>query len=203
VGEAELAGRTLIASVEIGPGGRYSIEIGSDGYDGGPVEVDLYCGTVPRPKIYPRAGPGSSRSRRCSRGWRPTYQDLVAAWDYCIPRRFWCYILSLFGVWPICGRLRTCDEGTPIPGATVSAFDVDWLQDDPLGAATTDGTGHFLITYFTRTPFSPALNVELVGGPDVYFAARRRPPVRGRGRSLEAAQRAARRSVRTAGSPPS
>ena len=52
------------------------------------------------------------------------------------------------------------------------AFDADWLQDDPLGTATTDGTGHYVITYlasdFRRTPFSPFINVELTEGPDVY-----------------------------------
>jgi len=54
----------------------------------------------------------------------------------------------------------------------VSAFDVDWTQDDPLGSGITDATGHFRIDYlaidFMRTPF-PSLNIELFGGPDLYF----------------------------------
>jgi hypothetical protein len=55
VAEDELAGRTLIATGEIGPGGGYSVEIDSEGYDGGPIEIDVYCGTVPRPKVSPHA----------------------------------------------------------------------------------------------------------------------------------------------------
>ncbi len=53
------------------------------------------------------------------------------------------------------------------------AFDRDWLQDDPLGSALTDPTGQFQIWYtaaqFSKTPFSPLINVELVPGPDLYF----------------------------------
>ena len=45
-----------------------------------------------------------------------------------------------------------------------------------LGSATTDFSGHFLISYlrddFEKTPLSPwGINFELVGGPDVYFSA--------------------------------
>lgn len=175
IAEGELAGRTLIASGEIGPGGRYSIEIDTAGYIGGPIDVDLYCRTMPRPKIGPHAEAKQFAITTLQPRWKQTEAGQVAGWDYCIPNRFWCYILSLFGVWSICGRLTTCDAGTPIAGAKVSAFDVDWLQDDPLGSAATDGAGHFLISYLTddfkRTPFSPIVNVELVGGPDVYFRA--------------------------------
>jgi hypothetical protein len=83
--------------------------------------------------------------------------------------------LSRFGVWSICGHLRTCKD-KPIPGAVVKAFDSDWLQDDALGSATTDFNGHFLISYlrsdFEKTPLSAwGINFELVGGPDVYFTA--------------------------------
>src|SRR5947208_1333232 len=82
-------------------------------------------------------------------------------------------ILTRFGVWSICGHLRTCKEGQPIPGALVTAFDADWLQDDPLGSATTDFGGKFLISYlrddFEKTPLSPwGINFELIGGPDLY-----------------------------------
>jgi len=60
-------------------------------------------------------------------------------------------------------------------GATVRAFDADWLQDDPLGSAVTDATGRFRIDYTTAdfqvTPFSPLINVEFTSGPDVYFTA--------------------------------
>ena len=108
--------------------------------------------------------------------WRQTEDGFVAAWEYCLPSRIWCWILALFGVWTICGHLTTCEEGWPIPGATVTAYDADWLQDDPLGSGTTDFSGHFLIYYtrddFEKTPLTPwGINIEWVGGPDVYFKA--------------------------------
>ena len=104
--------------------------------------------------------------------WRQTRKNVLAVWEYAIPNRFWCHILALFGIWTISGRITTCDDKSPIPGAVVSIFDADWLQDDPLGTETTDATGHYVLTYlasdFRRTPFSPSLNVELTEGPDVY-----------------------------------
>jgi hypothetical protein len=61
----------------------------------------------------------------------------------------------------------------PVPGVEVSAFDADWLQDDELGTATTDGTGRFVLYFsrsdFEKTPFSPAIDLDLIGGPDLYF----------------------------------
>jgi hypothetical protein len=84
----------------------------------------------------------------------------------------------------------------PVAGITVSAFDVDWIQDDALGSAITDSSGHFRIDYlaadFKRTPF-PWLNVELFGGPDLYFKVESpggglildEPPSRGRDHDRE------------------
>jgi hypothetical protein len=101
--------------------------------------------------------------------------DATAAWhwDYCLPYRFWCWLRGLFGAWTICGTVTTCREKTPIAGLTVTAFDADWWQTDTLGSAVTDGSGHFHIDYttadFLKTPFSPAINLEFVSGPDVFF----------------------------------
>jgi hypothetical protein len=96
----------------------------------------------------------------------------VAAWRYCIPSRYWCAVRARFGAWMICGRVVTCEGGEPIAGVIVSAFDADWLQDDALGSATTDGSGRFRIDYvsadFKKTPF-PGIAIELTPGPDLYF----------------------------------
>jgi hypothetical protein len=54
-------------------------------------------------------------------------------------------VRSRFGAWVICGRVTVCDTGAPVAAVKVSAFDVDWLQDDPLGAAITDTNGKFRI----------------------------------------------------------
>ena len=134
----------------------------------------------------------SAPSRPCSPyGGRPRAAS-PPAWDYCIPHRFWCHFRSHFGAWTICGRVRVCDTGAAVGGVRVRAFDVDWLQDDDLGSAVTDGSGHFRIDYatadFKRTIFSPAINIELFGGPDLYFRVETlsstpllvEPPSRGR-----------------------
>jgi hypothetical protein len=172
--EAKERGDSL-AEAETDAQGSFTVELDEKAYQGGAFEVDVYCATVPRPRVAKDAKPRQFAITTLQPAWRRTDDGFVAAWDYCLASRFWCWILSLFGVWTICGRLTTCQTGKPIPGATVSAIDADWLHDDPLGSATTDLGGNFRIYYtrddFEKTPFSPALNVELVGGPDVYFTA--------------------------------
>ena len=105
--------------------------------------------------------------------WKQTEQGSLYIWNHCLSSRFWCAILARFGVWTICGRVTTCgQQPVPLAGVLVSAFDADWLQDDTLGTALTDGSGKFQIDYvteaFQKTPFS-FINLELVGGPDLYF----------------------------------
>ena len=165
-----------IAEAKVDDQGRFEVELDEKTYKGGAFEVDVYCPTVPRPKVAKGAKPVQFAITTLQPAWRQTDDGFVAAWEYCLPSRIWCWILALFGVWTICGRLTTCEEGWPIPGATVTAYDADWLQDDPLGSGTTDFSGHFLIYYtrddFEKTPLTPwGVNVEWVGGPDVYFKA--------------------------------
>jgi len=170
--------RSLLAEVETDAEGRFELRLGDDQrYDGQAFEVDLYCGTVPRLKPGPHPPqPLQISITTLQPLWREVGNDRVAVWDYCIPHRLWCLVRARFGAWTICGRLTTCQEGTPIAGAKVSAFDADWLQDDPLGSpATTDADGKFRIDYtaadFRRTPWSPSINIEMIGGPDLYFKA--------------------------------
>src|SRR5581483_3839495 len=172
--QARAKSKELIGEAETDGAGRFTVEL-AKGYDGGAFEIDVYCGTVPRPKIGRKAKPVQFALTTLQPHWRESEAGNVAAFEYCLPARFWCAVLRHFGVWTICGHLTTCADGAPIPGAVVSAFDADWLQDDPLGSASTDGSGHFLISYtvddFLKTPLSPFINFELVGGPDVYFKA--------------------------------
>lgn len=88
-----------------------------------------------------------------------------------IPQPVWCRIKRAADVWTIAGRVSACaDPKVAIGGVHVTAFDVDWLQDDNLGTATTSSAGLFRIDYlgetFRRGTF---IDVELFGGPDVYF----------------------------------
>ncbi len=87
-----------------------------------------------------------------------------------IPQYVWCAIKKKADAWTIAGRVATCDADKAIGNVTVTAFDVDWKQQDELGSAVTNGIGIFRIDYpgdkFRKGTF---IDVELFGGPDVYF----------------------------------
>lgn len=154
----------------VGADGGFEIELGK-GYDGGAFDVDIFCGTMTGHPVPPKAL--SFTLTTLAPQWREVEGGYAAAWSYEIPHRIWCGVRGRLGWWSICGHVRVCDTKIAVPGVTVSAFDVDWLQDDSLGSAVSDATGHFRIDYtvndFTRTPWSPWINIELVAGPDVYF----------------------------------
>ena len=182
----------LLGEAEIDERGNFSFEF-AKGYDGGPFEIDLYCGTVPRLKPGPRPPqPLQFTITTLQPSWRTMGQDSVAAWEYTVPYRYWCHIRGRFGAWTICGHVIHCETKAPIGGVRVRAFDVDWLQQDALGQDVTDGAGHFRIDYsaadFKKTIFSPSINIEWTGGPDLYFKVETlsgtvllaEPPSRGR-----------------------
>jgi hypothetical protein len=191
---------SLIAEADTGPDGSFAFQLGPDQkYEGGAFEVDVYCGTVPRRKRSPNPPrPLQFSITTLQPMWKQTEGGALAYWRYCVPARFWCAIRQKFGAWTICGHVRACDRDNrpPVVGVKVTAFDVDWTQDDPLGSAVTDSSGHFRIDYlasdFMRTPF-PFFNLELFGGPDLYFRVEvpgggvilDEPPSRGRDRDRE------------------
>lgn len=165
----------FITETTLDADGRFDIVLDDDvKYDGGAFEIDVYCGTVPHQKLPPvPPKPRQFALTTLQPSWRERDGVLAAGWEYCIPFRWWCGFRALFGAWTICGRVVVCGKGLPVAGAKVSAFDADWLADDALGSAITDGSGHFRIDYsaadFKRTPFSPLINIEWTGGPDLYF----------------------------------
>ena len=172
-GEVEDKSSRLLGEGQTDADGAFSIDL-SDSYDGGPLEIDVYCATVPRPKTSRHAKPLQFSITTLQPQWDQGKDTATASWEHCVDERYWCRVLARFGVWTICGHLVTCEGKQAIPNATVKAFDRDWLQDDPLGSDVTDASGHFLISYtvdeFKKTPF-PFIDIELVGGPDVYFSA--------------------------------
>lgn len=164
--------KLLLAEGDTDEQGRFSIDL-ERGYDGGPVEVDVYCGTVPHRKPGRReVNPVQFSVTTIQPMWRGKEEVSIASWEYCIPWRYWCAIRARFDAWTICGRVTICDTKSPLAGVRVRAFDVDWLQDDPLGFGVTDGQGKFRIDYnasdFKATIF-PGVEIELIGGPDLYF----------------------------------
>jgi len=114
-----------------GPDGKFSITLDSEQkYGGEAFEIDVYCGTMPFRGPKPPRPNVQFTITTLQPMWRQTETRAVAAFDYCLPARFWCAILARLGLWVICGKLTTCTDPQPIFGATVKAFDVDWLQDD-------------------------------------------------------------------------
>lgn len=169
----------LIAEAEADEEGNFSFELSDQrAYRGEPFEVDVYCDTFPPhlPKQHESA-PVQFSVTTLQPLWREREGGLFYGWDYCLPARLWCLLRGRSGVWVVCGRVTVCDRtrdtGVPVPNVRVRAFDVDWLQDDALGSDITDAAGHFRIYYtpqnFRVTPFSPLINTETVGGPDIYF----------------------------------
>ena len=201
VDEQEIASKKpfLIAETETAADGSFSFRLGPEQkYDGGPFEVDVYCSSVPYLKQSARAAkPLQFSITTLQPMWKQAEEGQIAFWQYCIPYRFWCAFRHRFGAWTICGHVYDCNRNrVPVAGVKVSAFDVDWIQDDALGSAITNSAGHFRIDYleidFKRTPF-PFINVEWFGGPDLYFKVQApdgsvildEPPSRGRGRDRE------------------
>jgi hypothetical protein len=158
----------LIAEGETDDAGNFSIDLSTaKKYGGEAFEIDVYCGSVPRGlKPRPEPPPPVQFSITTIQPmWRRTENDSVAFFEYCAPARYWCEVLRRRGLWVICGKLTTCSKPKqPIGGADVQAFDADWLQDDFLGTAVTGAD-------FEKTIF-PGLNIELFGGPDVYFVVK-------------------------------
>jgi hypothetical protein len=165
----------LLAEAVIDEGGNFTLDFSkSSNYGGEAFEIAVYCSTVPRLKSTQRPlEPLQFSITTLQPLWREIGGHRVAAWDYTIPFRYWCGVRGRFGAWTICGRVLHCETKAPIGGVRVRALDVDWLQDDALGDAVTDGLGHFRIDFaaadFQKTIFSPSINLEWTGGPDLYF----------------------------------
>jgi hypothetical protein len=144
-------------------------------YNGEAFEIDVYCETVPHRK--PGTGgdpkPVQFTITTLQPLWRQSGDGKIFIWEYALSSRFWCPIRLRFGAWVIFGKLTLCSTGDALPGLKVRAFDVDWSQDDDLGFAITDSAGIFRIDYnaddFRKTPFTPLINIEWFGGPDLYF----------------------------------
>jgi len=191
--DAALKKSALIAEVDADANGKFEFDLGAaQKYAGEAFEIDVYCGTVPHHKATAKAPePLQFSITTLQPQWRESDKGYVAAWEYCIPARYWCFIRGRFGAWTICGTVKICDTGAALGGVRVFALDRDWLQDDALGSAITDGNGHFRIDYsaadFKKTIF-PSVHIELSGGPDVYFRVETlsgtvllsEPPSRGR-----------------------
>lgn len=174
--------KRFITGGETDDNGNFSIEIDEQmNYPGGVFEIDIECDSIPlnirlREKLEPKPkGPLQFHITTLLPAWMDDKEQreiVYANWHYPIPYRYWCRIIQMYGLYVICGTVKDCKGKQPVGGVKVLAFDVDLIQDDPLGYGITDNNGHFKIYYtaadFSRTVFS-WLNVEWPAGPDVYF----------------------------------
>lgn len=166
----------LLAEIRSDDAGNFEVVLGDkQDYEGEAFEIDVRLSNVPRygKEAPDRSEPVQFTVTTVQPQWRETENGLVAAWRYCLPYRFWCAVRALFDAWVICGQVVDCETQLPVPGVKVTAFDADWIQDDVIGSAVTDGAGHFRIDYasidFRLTPLSPPFFWEVVSGPDLYF----------------------------------
>lgn len=159
---------------------KFLLDEKNDNYDGSAVALVLIYDDIPnygQENTQPLRGftPFGVVLDVIQPKWRETENGLVATYNYLMYSRIWCRILELLDIWFICGILRNCESQTPITGIEVTAMDDDFITDDRLGSAVTDGNGRFCIYYrsidFKKTFLSPFINLETLGasGPDVYF----------------------------------
>lgn len=169
----------LIAEARTDEQGNFAFALGEkDHYQGEAFEVDIYCGNgIRKPKKPTPPKRMQFTLTALQPEWKQTEAGIYFEWNYVLQPKYWCYILSQFGYWTICGVVLTTDN-VAVANARVSAFDKDWITDDPLGSDITSATGRFRIEYtdddFNRTFLSPWINVETPfppfnTGPDVYF----------------------------------
>lgn len=176
--EVKAKDQHLFAEVHTDQNGEFIFQLSSEktGYSGGEFELDVRMSSVPGRNPDAKPIPVQFTVTSLKPEWTQQDNNFIASyWDYIISARYWCYLLAFFDLWVICGRFVTCEGKKPLPGAIIRAFDADWLQHDALGEATTDFSGRFRIYYtsatFRKTPFSPWINLELTGGPDLFFQA--------------------------------
>ena len=174
--EASQRANLLIARAKTDDKGNFEFEI-DDKYDSSSFDIDFICHNAPY--SITKETTNQAVQMHLTTVF-PRQQD---SWSYTIPYKIWCNIRGrYFDAWVICGHLRNCQNNQPIAGATVTAWDADFLTDDNLGTATTDASGHFRIDYNSLTfkqTFIPWLHVEtdpglpltFQSGPDVYFKA--------------------------------
>lgn len=163
----------LLAETVTDAEGNFTIELSDTNYNGAAFDIDFECGTPPSKLPFPpKKGPFQFHITTLQPQWRNMDNVMLFGWSYSLTARYWCYILSLYDIWTICGRLVDCATQRPIAKMLVSAFDSDLFVDDEMGSDITDALGHFRIQFLGdvfRPTIIPGLNIEFPSGPDVYF----------------------------------
>lgn len=150
--------------------GHFCIE--QPDYTGGALDVYVVVRQVPFMQDGDRQERTLDDEERLFLGtYRPTASgDDTWTLNLLLPREIYCALKRRADVWTIVGRVTACEPQVPLAGLLVTAFDVDWVQHDNLGSATTDGAGLFRIDYLGDLyREGTIIDIELFGGPDLYF----------------------------------
>ncbi|HWM89589.1 MAG TPA: hypothetical protein VN493_02360 [Thermoanaerobaculia bacterium] len=141
------------------------------GYQGGLLDLYAVIDNVPLPKHRQRTAPLRERKILFLGTYDPLRSGEEGLVKIILPSKIWCWLKKLADAWTIVGKVTACkDKNVGIGNVTVTAFDVDWLQQDNLGSDVTSGSGIFRIDYPGETYRKGTwIDVELFGGPDVYF----------------------------------
>lgn len=161
--------------------GNFEIKL-NDEYKGEAFEVSVYCESVTDQKhLSNNHKPIEFVIATIQPSWQEIDEFEISYWKYVLPFGFWRYILSVFDVWVIYGKIVSSREPkTPIVGVEVKAQDADWISDNLLGTAYTDKLGYFRI-YYSSNDFnkihvsgenSELSSPDIHGGPDVYFTVK-------------------------------
>ena len=134
-------------------------------YDGGPLEVEIYCRGVGS-----EAEPCQFSIGHKSPEWTGEGDDRTASFEHEVSAAHWSEVRTALDLWTITGRLVTAGGGS-LAGLRVSAYDADPVRDDFLGTADVEGDGTFRIDYpGSRFRPTPVMGVDVEGGgPEVYF----------------------------------
>lgn len=140
-------------------------------YDGGCIDLYVCIDRVPTPSLEEGGLPLPETECLFVGTFEPLQFGDTWYLTATIPQRLWCAIRRWADAWVIVGRVVSCDDDSVGIGALeVTAFDKDIVQHDNLGTATTNANGIFRIDYpGDRFRQGTIIDVELVGGPDVYF----------------------------------
>lgn len=141
-------------------------------YRGEPLDIYVIVGQIPLKQDDEREYVQLDEPAIYSLGtYQPSTSD-QEQWqtNLVIPSEVYCQLKKRADVWSIVGQVTFCDTDVPANQVSVSAFDVDITQHDPLGTDVTNGAGYFRIDY-PGSAFREGtiIDVELFGGPDLFF----------------------------------
>ena len=144
--EVKAKAGSLLAETKTDADGNFSFTLDEkkQKYGGQAFEVDVYCATVPHRKPSPKSPqPRQFSITTLQPMWRQSEAGFAAAWDYCIPHRFWCHFRShvrrLDDLRPGDGSATVVQRSAACayaPSTSTGCRTTIWVRRSPTAAAT-------------------------------------------------------------------